>query len=111
MKRTQIVDQLGQIFDAVDVVVHRWRNERRAWLRVAESRDVRDDFERRQLSALAGLRSLRDLDLQLVGRSQIRRGHAEPRGRDLLGAVAIGVAEAIGFLASLAAVAPRPGLV
>ena len=37
-----------------------------------------------QLPAFAGLRALRDLDLQLVGVDQVVRGDAEAAGRDLL---------------------------
>ena len=92
MERAQVVNQLGEILDAVDVVVHRRRDQRRARLRVAQPRDVRDHLHPGQLTAFARLRALRDLDLQLVGRTQVGRRHAEARRGHLLGAAAVPVA-------------------
>ena len=47
-------------------------------------RDPRVDLGPGQLAALAGLRALRHLDLDLGGVHQERAGHPEPAGRDLL---------------------------
>ena len=63
----QVEDQLREILDRVDVVVRRRRDQRDAGLRVAQPRDLLGHLVRRELAALAGLRALRDLDLQLVG--------------------------------------------
>ena len=57
-----------------------------------------------QLAALAGLRALRDLDLELVGRDGVARGDAEARRGDLLDARVALVAEALGILAAFARV-------
>src|ERR687898_2412648 len=73
MKCAQVVDQLREIFDAVDVVVRRRRNQRRARLRVAQSRDVIDDLLCGELATFPWLRPLRHLDLQLAGGSEVRR--------------------------------------
>ena len=113
MERAQVEDELREILDAVDVVVHGRRDERRARLRVTQPRDVRHDFHRRQLPAFARLRALRDLDLQFVGGPQIRRRDAEARGCDLLRPAAVPVAVrgahvAVRLLAAFAAVAARP---
>jgi len=45
---------------------------------VADPGDVLADFMSRQLAALAGLGTLRDLDLQLIGMDQIVCCHTEP---------------------------------
>src|SRR5581483_2510132 len=47
----QIENQLRKVLDAVDVVMHRRRNQRRPRLRMTQLRDVRYDFERWQLAA------------------------------------------------------------
>ena len=75
----QVMDELREILDRVDVVMRRRRDELHARLRVAQARNQAGDLEPGQLSALAGLGALRDLDLQLVGALQVARGHAEPR--------------------------------
>src|SRR5262249_49073258 len=80
----QVVDELRQVLDRVDVVVRRRRDQAHARRRVAQARDHRVDLVARELAALARLRALGDLDLQLVGVRQVARGHAEARRRDLL---------------------------
>ena len=73
----QIVDQLRQVFDRIDVVVRRRRNQADARHRVTQLADVVGHLVARQLAAFARLRALRHLDLDLVGRRQILRRHAE----------------------------------
>ena len=82
--RPQVGDELGEVLDRVDVVVRRRADVRDARLAASEGGDVRRRLAARQLAALAGLRALGHLDLELLGPGQIRRGHAEPGGRDLL---------------------------
>ena len=60
----QVVDQLRQIFDGVDVVVRRRRDEAHAGDGVARLGDDLVDFVAGQLAAFAGLCALRHLDLQ-----------------------------------------------
>ena len=108
----QVEDQLLQVLDRVDVVVGRGRDQLDAGGREAQRGDVLVHLVAGQLAALAGLRALRDLDLDLVGVRKVVGVDAEAAGRDLpdprapLVPVRVGrVAAAV--LAALAAV--RPG--
>src|SRR5258707_2303845 len=51
----QIVDELSEIFDAVDIVVRRRRNQRSARCSVADARDIWSNFFRRELTTFTGL--------------------------------------------------------
>ena len=73
----EIVDQLRQILDRVDVVVRRRADQLHAGRRVAELGDVLRDLAAGQLPAFAGLRALRDLDLELLGGGKVLGGDAE----------------------------------
>ena len=75
------------------------------------ARDQRVDLVAGQLAALAGLGALRDLDLQLIGVTEVLRGHAEAARCDLLDGRATQVAVRVGrrsrrILAALAGVRP-----
>ena len=59
---------------------------------MADRGDMAVDLVAGQLTALAGLGALGDLDLQLVGIDQIFGGDAEPAGGDLLDRRALGIA-------------------
>ena len=61
----QVVDELGQIFDGVDVVVRRRRDEAHAGDGVPRLGDDFIDLVAGQLAAFAGLGALRHLDLQV----------------------------------------------
>ena len=63
----QVEDQLREVLDRVDVVVRRRRDQADAGAREAQARDHLVDLVAGQLAALAGLRALRDLDLQHLG--------------------------------------------
>ena len=80
----EVVDELRQILDRVDVVVRRRADQRHARRRVPQLGDQPRYLEARQLPALAGLGTLRDLDLDLAAGVQILRRHPEPPRRDLL---------------------------
>ena len=88
----QVMDQLRQIFDRVDVVVRRRRNEADARHRVPQEADVLGHFVPRQLTALAGLGALRHLDLDLVRVHQVLGGNAKAAGGHLLDRRTQGVA-------------------
>ncbi len=108
----QVVDELGQVLDRVDVVVRRRRDQGDAGRGVAQAGDLERDLEARQLAALAGLGTLGDLDLELLGGVEIFGGDAEAARGHLLdrrvGVVAVGArVEALLALAALAAVGPR----
>ena len=93
----QVVDQLRQIFDRVDVVVRRRRNQAHAGHRVAHARDDFVHLVAGQLAAFAGLRALRHLDLQFVGVDQVVGGDAEARRGHLLDGAAAQIAVRIGL--------------
>jgi hypothetical protein len=80
----EVVDELGKVFDGVDVVVGRRRNEPHIGRRVTGFGDPRVDFEAGQLSALPGLGPLGHLDLQISGAGQVRRRDPEAARSDLL---------------------------
>ncbi len=110
----QVEDELGQVLDRVDVVVGRRRDQRDAGLGVAQAGDLVRHLVAGQLPALARLRALGDLDLELVGVGRVLGGDAEaPRGDLLDLRVLVALVEAAGaepgrVLAALAAVRPGP---
>ena len=73
----QIENQLRQVFDRVDVMVRRWRNQGDTRNAVAQFADVLTDLVPGQLTPFARLGALGDLDLQLVGIDQVMRGDPE----------------------------------
>src|SRR6185369_17107616 len=96
----QIVDQLREVLDRVDVVVRRRGDEPDARRRVADARDVLVDLVAGELPALAGLRALRHLDLQLVRVDEIVAGHTESARRHLLDRAPAGVAVRVALVAN-----------
>src|SRR6185503_17453194 len=98
----QLVDDLREILDRVDVVIVRRRDEVDAGPRVARERDLDRHLLRREVTALARLRALADLDLEVVGRIGQHGRDTEPSRRDLLAAVAWVLADQVRQLAALA---------
>ena len=84
IRAAEVVDQLLQILDRVDVVVRRRRDQPDAGRRQPHAGDVAVDLVPGQLAALARLRALRHLDLQLVGIREVVRVDAEAARGDLL---------------------------
>ncbi len=80
----QIVNQLRQIFDRIDVVMRRRRNQPDARNGETQFRDVLGNLVAGQLATLAGFRTLCHLDLYLIGAVQVLGGHAEAAGGNLL---------------------------
>ena len=78
------MDELREILDAVNVMVRRRRDESHAWRAVTRLRDPRIHFRARELSAFAGLRALRHLDLDFLRVCQVVARHAETSARHLL---------------------------
>ena len=97
--RPQVRDQLGKVLDGVDVVVRRRADVGHPDLATSERSDERGRLLARKLAALAGLRALGHLDLELLGPREVARGHAEARRGDLLDA-------GLGSLAVLVGVVP-----
>ena len=73
----KIVNQLRQIFDGIDIVMRRRRDQTDSRRRVAHLGDPRIDFSPGQLAALSRLGALRHLDLQLSCLRQIVARHAK----------------------------------
>ena len=107
----QIVDQLRQVLDRIDVVVRRRRDQRHPGHGMPQPGDQRRHLVTGELAPFAGLRSLRHLDLELLGAHEIPCRHAEPSRRDLLDLVVRAVAVrqrsvGIRIFAALATVRP-----
>ena len=84
----QVVDQLRQIFDRIDIMVGRRRNQTHPRRGVTHLSDPGIDLLAGQLTAFARLGALRHFDLQLLGVDQIVARHAEAgRGHLFDGAV------------------------
>ena len=82
----EVVNQLRQVFDRVNIVVRRRRNQADARNRVAQATDVVRHLAARQLTAFTGLGTLRHLDLNLIGTAEVLGGHAKSARSDLLDA-------------------------
>ncbi len=91
----QVVDELRQIFNRVDVMVRRRRNEANTRRGVAGLGDGRIDLVPRKLAAFAGLCALRNLDLDQIGIDEIFRRHTETARGHLLDCRAFRVRRAI----------------
>ena len=100
----QVVDQFGEVFNGVDVVVRRRGDEGDARRGAARSRHVLGDLGAGKVATLTGLGALRHLDLYLFCREQVvARDAKAARGHLLDGGIAHR-AEALGQFAALAAV-------
>ena len=97
----EVVNQLRDVFDRVDVVVRRRRNQAHAGNGVAHAGDHVVDLVAGQLAAFAGLGALRDFDLQVVGVDEIVGGDAEARRGHLLDGAAPRIAVGVGSVAGL----------
>ncbi len=103
----EVVDQLGKVFDRVDVVVRRWRDQGHARYRVTQLGDKAVDLAAWQLAAFTGLGALGNLDLQHFGVDQVLRGHAKAAGGHLLDLRALDGAVARRVFTALARVGTR----
>src|SRR5580704_12645447 len=108
----QIVDELREVFDAVNVVVRRRGNQRSAGRGVANARDVFGDLARGKLATLAGLGALRHFDFEFLGANEIFGGDAKAAGSNLLDlACRARCGVEIGIFAAFAGVAAAADLV
>ena len=79
----QVVDELGEIFDGIDVVVRRWRDQSDTRGGVPGTGDPGIHLVAGQLSALAGLRTLSHLDLEVISVDQVFTGYTKSARRIL----------------------------
>src|SRR5260370_12092022 len=91
----QVVDQLREIFDAVNVVMRRRRNQRRARGSMPNAGDVFADFLRGQLAALTRFRALSHFDFEFFRVDEVIGGGTKTPRRDLLYLVGSGGARKI----------------
>ena len=80
----QVVDELLQVFDGVDVVVRRRRDQADSRCRVPDFGDPRVDLVAGELATLTGFGALRHLDLDVSGVDEVLCGDPESAGCDLL---------------------------
>mmetsp|Transcript_90956 Transcript_90956/g.235813 ORF Transcript_90956/g.235813 Transcript_90956/m.235813 type:complete len:247 (-) Transcript_90956:2908-3648(-) len=78
----QVIDELGQVLDGIDIVVRGRGDQFHTWDAVTQGCNVLVHLGSGQLTTLTRLRTLGDLDLQLLCAREVLRGHAEaPRGK------------------------------
>src|SRR5690349_14165434 len=73
----QVVDQLREIFDRINVVMRRGRDQTDAWRRMAHARNGLIHFMARKLSALTGFCALSHLDLKFLCADQVLARYSE----------------------------------
>ena len=91
MHLMQVEDELGQIFDGINVMVWGGRNQGHPRFAVAQSGDVGIHLGAGQLPPFAGFGPLGHLDFQLFAAAEVGGGDAEPARSDLLDGGAGGV--------------------
>ena len=106
----QVMNQLGQILDRINIMMRRRRNQANAGRRTTALRNPRINLAARELTALARLRALRNLNLNLVSVHQIVARYTKAAAGNLLNRAALAVAvrqrrKAVGMLAALARIA------
>ena len=106
----EIVNQLGEVFDGVDVMVRRWRNQTYPRGGVADFGDPRIDFLARKLTAFPWFCTLRHFDLNLFCLGEIEASHTKTSRGNLFDGAIFGIALlvcpciAIGIFAAFACV-------
>ena len=87
----KVKDELGQVFDRVDVVMRRRRDQADAGRGLTDLGNPGVDLLAGQVTALAGLGALGHLDLNLEGAAQVAARHAKARACHLLDRGVLGV--------------------
>jgi hypothetical protein len=67
----KVVNQLRQVFNRINIVMRRRRNQPDTGYRKTQARDVVGDLVARQLTALTRLGTLRHFDLNLISADQV----------------------------------------
>ena len=94
----QVVNELGQIFNGINVVVWGRRNQTHAWHRVTQLTDVVGHFAAWQLTTFTRLGTLGHLDLNLISTVQVLSGDTEAARGHLLDLGAEGIASLEGHV-------------
>ena len=94
----QVVDQLGQIFDGVNIVVGRRGDKLNARRGTPYPSDVFVNLVAGKLAALTGFGALGHLDLQISGVDQVVRRDTEPSRRHLFDCAATKVSVLVGCI-------------
>src|SRR5438270_6465175 len=97
----EVIDQLREIFDGIDIVMRRRRDEAHAWNGMADAGNNAVDLVSWKLAALAWFGALRHFNLQLVGVHEIVCGYTETGRGYLLHGAAAKITVGIGIEASL----------
>ena len=101
----EVEDELLEVLDGVDVVVRRRRDQPHPGGRVTRASHPRVHLRGRQLAALTGLRTLRELDLDVVGLREVEARDPEATRCHLLDRTApFRVHETVDVFAALAGV-------
>ena len=95
----QIVNQLGQVFDRINVVMRWRRDQSHARRAVPDAGDLLVDLVAGQLATFAGLGPLGHFDLQFLGADQVFAGHAKTAAGHLLDGARRRVAVGVGMVA------------
>ncbi|MCG3162881.1 MAG: hypothetical protein JMDDDDMK_04242 [Acidobacteria bacterium] len=98
----EFCDHLRQVFNRIDVVIVRRREQINAARRVARLRDQLGDFHSGQVPAFAGFGALADFDLDEIGAVEQVNVDAEAARSDLLSAILFVPAHHIGDFAAFA---------
>src|SRR6476659_4798217 len=80
----EIVDELRKIFDRINIVMRRRRNEGHSSHRMPQAGDIGADLVAWQLTTFPRFGSLGHLDLNLLGAGKVGRGDAEASTGNLL---------------------------
>ena len=96
----QVVDQLREVFNGINVMMRRRRDEFNAGRGIAHLGDFLKHLVTRQLAAFARLRALCHFYLDFIGIHQVLIGHTEAPGCHLLDGATAQVAVFIGFKAT-----------
>ena len=80
----EVKDQLRQVLDGIDIVMRRRGDQSHTGRGMPYPADPLVHLVTGELSAFAGFRALCHLDLQFIGLREVKAGHTETRGCDLL---------------------------
>ena len=88
----QIVNQFREVFDGINVMMRRWRNQSDARRGVPCLGNLGENLAPRQFAAFTRLGALSHLDLQFLGVDEVIARHTKPAGRDLFDGAVLGIA-------------------